>query len=137
MEHRMKNINTLTALLMMVTSQAVANAKTCNLSYDHAPSSSVELLIREDSPNTKAILMTDWNTHIFHNCMSLIKYEHECYGYFDDAATNNPTQLNITEMATGGKVVFTFLRYGMYLDGNDNVTERRFVVDTFTINQCS
>ena len=137
MEHRMKYINILTVLLMMITSQAVANAKTCNLSYDHAPSSSVELIIREDFTNKKAVLMTDWNTRIFHNCMTLIKYEHECYGYLDGTVSSKPTQLNVTKMAAGGKVVFTYLNYGMYLDGNGNLTERRFVVDTFTINRCS
>jgi hypothetical protein len=116
----------------------------CRLSLgdDYSASANeAELLIRNSSFKTEAVLITRFGTKVF-NCVDAIVDEYECYGFAGRIGT--PTQLNVIGhgMQTGTVVVHASLNLlflQQYASDNyesSNLETRRFSIDTYTVERC-
>ena len=139
----MKYLTTALAFLMTLSTQAGAGNVSCEIksNFKYAdPDDTDQLIIRTNSLNTQAILMSKYHTQVY-NCIPAIVDEYECYGFLGKPF-EAPTQLNISETKAGSIVVTTTLNLGFlgaYAADNykasDHIT-RRFSMDTYIIKSC-
>jgi len=139
----MKHIAILLAFLMMIGSQVSAGDISCMLSSNYKysdPDDTNQLIIRTNSLNTRAVLMTKYFTKTY-NCVDAIIDEYECFG-FHDKPFEAPIQLNISDTNAGATVVSTTLNLGFlgaYAAGDYTASDyitRRFSIDSYTIKSC-
>ena len=141
----MKHHSILLAFLVAIGSQASAGDVSCLLSSSSKyqdPDDTDQLIIRTNSLNTRAVLMTKHFTQTY-TCFVTVLDEYECLGFIDDHDRfKTPTQLNVTDTKAGATVIATTfnLRFlGVYAaddyDASDYIT-RRFAISPYTIKSC-
>lgn len=132
------------SLLVPPPTQAGDIDVSCELTHSSIyadPDDTDQLIIRRNSTNFRAVLISKYLTRTF-DCVDAIVDEHECFG-FHGKPGGAPTQLNISDTKPGSTVVSTTLNMiflNEYAAGNyaanDWIT-RRFSIDTYKIKSCN